>query len=177
MQAARDRIQKGGVVSTKAVACPAAPLGRGDPTRSWGVRCPDGAVRWPGLTRVEADAIAGVVPPEDPAPGDVLVQIALDVVLTDGAGPYLLDADGLLVLVVGGHPAGGGVHVAMGQPGPERVRVGAVVPAGAGGRWRWIARAEVPATLRIATLDALAAAGDTAALEAWAARTKSPGIP
>jgi len=141
------------------------------------VRCPDGAVRWPGLTRLEADALAGVISPGDPAPDDVLVQIALDAVLTDGAGPYLLDAAGLLVLVVGRHPAGAGVHVAMGQPGLDRARIGAVAQAGAGGRWRWIARADVPLAARIATLDALAEAGDTAALEAWAARAKSSGIP
>jgi len=166
-----------GEVTTQLVACPAAPLGGGDPTRRWGVRCGDGAVRWPGLTRPEAVALIDGLGARDAVIADTLMQVELDVVLSDGAGPYLLDADGLLMLVVGAHPAGSGVHVAMGQPGPDRARIGAVVRAGFADGWAWIARAEVPADARIPVLDELAAADSTAALRAWAVRAKSRAIP
>ena len=164
-------------MTTQLVACPAAPLGGGDPTRRWGVRCGDGAVRWAGLTRPEAEALIDGLGACEAAFADILVQIELDVVLSDGAGPYLLDADGLLVLVLGTHPAGGGAHVALGQPRPDRARLGAVIPAGFTDGWAWIARAEVPAAARIPVLDELAAAHDTAALRAWAVRAKSRAIP
>jgi len=159
------------------VACPAAPLGGGDPTRRWGVRDTDDSVRWPGLTRPEAEGLLSVLARSDVASEDLLVQVELDVVLSDGAGPYLLDADGLLVLVVGAHPAGADVHVAIGQPGPDRARIGAVRRAGFAPGWSWVARAEVPGAARVAVLDALAAADDSAALHAWAARTNAGGMP
>ncbi len=170
-------MRKDGEVTTRLVACPAAPLGAGDPTRRWGVRCGDGAVRWAGLTRPEAEALIGGFGTPGVAVAAVLVQVELDVVLSDGAGPYLLDGDGLLVLVVGTHPAGRGVHVAMGQVGSDRARIGAVARAGFADGWSWIARAEVPAAARIPVLDELAAADDTAALQAWTARAKSRAIP
>lgn len=170
-------MSKDGEVTTQLVACPAAPLGGGDPTRRWGVRCGDGAVRWAGLTRPEAEALIDGLGACDVAFADILVRVGLDVVLSDGAGPCLLDADGLLVLVVGSHPAGRGVHVAMGQPGLDRSRIGAVAPAGFADGWAWIARAEVPAAARIPVLDELAAADDTAALQAWAMRAKWRAIP
>jgi hypothetical protein len=164
-------------VRTQLVPCQGAPLGGGDPTRRWGVRCADGVVRWPGLTRPEAVALVDALEGRDVVLADVLVQVELDVVLSDGAGPYLVDADGLLVLVVGPHPAADGDHVAIGQPGPQRARIGAVRRTGFAGGWVWIVRAEVPGPARITALDALAAAGDQAALRGWADRAKSSGIP
>jgi len=159
------------------VAVADAPLGAGDPSRRWGIRCPDGQVRWPGITRLEAAALVDALSATAAAPDDVLAQLELGVVLSDGAGPYLADADGLLVLVVDGHPAITGLHIAMGQPGPDRARIGVVRPLGLGGCWWWAGRVDVPASARIGVLDGLVAADDDAALQAWAARANSDGIP
>jgi hypothetical protein len=164
-------------VTLEVVAVPDAPLGAADATRRWGVRCPDAKVRWPGVTRPEAAALvagvtAGAVPPDE-----VLIQVELGVVLSDGAGPYLVDADGLLVLVVDAHPVLAGLHIAIAQPGPERARLGAVRPLGTAGCWSWVCRADVPATDRIAALDALVGADREGALQAWVARVNAAGIP
>lgn len=159
------------------VAVPDAALGAGDPTRRWGVRCPDDRVRWPGVTRFEAVGLVQAGSALAATPDDVLAQVDLGVVLSDGAGPYLVDADGLLVLVVDVHPVLAGLHVAMGQPGPEWARIGAVRPLGSGGCWSWVCRADVPVSARIAVLDLLVAADGDAALQAWVARTNSAGIP
>jgi hypothetical protein len=151
-------------VTSEVVAVPDAPLGAADATRRWGVRCPDAKVRWPGVTRPEAAALVARVTAGAFAPDELLIQVDLGVVLSDGAGPYLVDADGLLVLVVDAHPVLAGLHIVMGQPGPERARIGAC-------------RADVPAAARIAALDALVGADREGALQAWAVRANSAGIP
>jgi hypothetical protein len=165
------------LVTVELVAVPDATLGAGDPTRRWGVRCSDDRVRWPGITRLEAATLMRGLSAAAAAPDDVLAQLELGVVLSDGAGPYLADADGLLVLVVDGHPSLAGVHIAMGQTGPHRVRIGVVRPLAGGGCWSWICRVEVPASALIGVLDGLVAADTDGALQAWVARAKSVGIP
>ncbi|MGA0068433.1 MAG: hypothetical protein ACO3PB_03090 [Miltoncostaeaceae bacterium] len=148
------------------IRAPDAPLGGGDPTRRHAVR--DGArVLMPGLTAPEAEAAAGwLAGIPEPDRALVLSEVTLPVLLTDGAGPHLLDADGSLVLVLGRHPRIEGVHVAMGAPAPRHA-VGAVRRR-AGGGWIWLARAEVPEAGRVAALDGVDAAPDRAALAAWA---------
>lgn len=145
---------------------PDAPLGGGDPTRRHAVRA-DGRPLMPGLTRPEAEDARewlGVVPaPDRPL---ALAEVALPVLLTDGAGPHLLGADGALVLVLGPHPGLAGARVAMGAPSPRHA-VGAVRPLPAGG-WLWLARAEVADADRVAALDGLDAVVDHAGLARWA---------
>ena len=98
---------------------PDAPLGGGDPTRRHAVRA-DGRALMPGLTRPEAEDarewLAVVPAPDRPL---ALAEVALPVLLTDGAGPHLLGADGALVLVLGPHPWLQGARVAMGAPSPR----------------------------------------------------------
>ena len=121
----------------------------------------------PGLTRPEAEAavawLAGM-PAADR--GLALAEVALPVVLSDGAGPHLLGADGALVLVLGEHPRLDRMHVAMGAPSPGHA-VGVVRP-GAEGGWLWMARAVVPEQRRVPALDSLDAVADAAGLAAWA---------
>lgn len=163
---------------TRVVACPQAALGTGDPTRRWGVMCADGVVRWPGLTTLEAEAFGRVLSADHPpASHDLLVQVELGVALSDGAGPYLVDTDGVLVLVVGQHPTLSDAYVALGPAAPDRDRIGVVRRAALAGGWRWSARVEVPGSVRIAVLDELANLVGDAALHAWAVRAKSAGIP
>lgn len=155
-------------MQAEAVPADNAPLGSGDPTRRWALRCDDGATRWPGVTRNEALALAAALA-DRPAADGVLAQVELGVVLSDGAGPYLVDADGLLVLVVDRHPGLEAMHIAMGNTATDRVRIGAlgrIAPAA----WMWVASAELAARDRIAALDELAAATDRGALQVWNAR-------
>jgi len=159
-----------------------AALGSGDPTRRWALADHRGAVRWPGLTRNEADALAVALSVSDPADADaVLGQVELGVVLSDGAGPYLLDADGVLVLVIDAHPRVDGVAIAMANTATDRVRIGAVRPLAAAGGWQWLARTGCAAVDRIRALDELAAATTTAGLrewhQTWNARGVEPSIP
>ena len=143
-----------------------APLGGGDPTRRHALQV-GGRTLLPGLTRPEAEAAAAwleAVPDADR--GLALAEVALPVLLTDGAGPHLLDADGALVLVLGAHPCLVGMSMAMGAPAPLHA-VGVVRPLADGG-WMWRARAEVPDAGRVAALDALDAVADDAGLAAWA---------
>jgi hypothetical protein len=150
---------------------PDAALGGTDTTRRWGIADDEGRVRWAGLTRPEAEAACGGL---DGLPavdlGDVLVRVELGVVLSDGAGPYLVDTDGVLVLVLGPHRASRDAHIAMGQPTPGAVRIGAVRDRAAAGTWRWMAQAEVAAERRDAALDGLDAAATRADLAEWADR-------
>ena len=121
----------------------------------------------PGLTRPEADAAArwlAAVPDADRHLA--LAEVALAVLLSDGAGPYLLGADGELILVLGPHPHIAGVHVAMGGQ-PSEHRVGAVGPLPDGG-WLWLARAGVQDDQRVPALDSVAAVAAMAGLTAWA---------
>lgn len=149
------------------VAAPAAPLASGDPTRRFGVDA-DGRVLFPGLTRPEADAactwLAGM---DADARALALVPVELGVVLSDGAGPHLLDAAGALVLVLGPHSRIAGASVAMGSPTPRHA-VGVVTPDGPG--WRWIARANVPEAARVAALDALDTCADEGDARRWGAQ-------
>lgn len=147
------------------VASEGAALGGSDPTRRWGLRFGDGVVRFAGVTRTEgaaaAEALAG-----EPDPDRVLVHVTLPVVLSDGAGPHLVDAGGRLVLVLGPHPHLAGASVAMGEAAPDHA-IGVVEPADAGGLWRWVALARVAPGGRVAALDAIDAAPDRAAAVRW----------
>ncbi|MFN8121457.1 MAG: hypothetical protein U0237_03405 [Thermoleophilia bacterium] len=149
------------------VPAPGAPLGRADHTRRWALRFPDGAERFPGIIRPEAEAAAPVMGAMAPSAwATALVRVDLEVVLTDGAGPYLVDAEGTLVLVLGPHPAMGDLRVAMGQPDGATHHLGLVREV-AGGVWGWFADARVPSTARVQALDGLVATGSPADVEGW----------
>lgn len=149
---------------------PTAPAGSGDPSRRWALVLPDGRARFPGVTRPEGEsAISALLT----APADdwdaLLVEVSLAVLLTEGAGPYVLDHDGRITLVLGAHPTLAGEHLAMGEPLPHH-RVGLVRRCGQGRLWQWTARAEVPPAGRVRALDALDAVTDLAGGREWAAR-------
>jgi hypothetical protein len=149
------------------VARPDAPAGASDPTRRWALRMGDGLERFPGLTRGEAAAAGPSLQALGPDGWDHgLAEIVLPVVLSEGAGPYLLDADGRITLVLGPHPAIAQAHVAMGHPGPGH-RIGLVARADAA--WRWLVRAEVEPAGRVAALDALDACPGLPDARRWAA--------
>ena len=128
---------------------------------------PDGTTRFPGVTRVEAAAAA-------PALGSVhagrwssaLVEVTLAVVLTEGAGPYTLDATGRITLVLGPHGAVADVHLAMGEPGPSH-RVGLVRRHADGPVWEWVVYADIEPDGRVGALDDLDAVTDLVAAEHW----------
>jgi hypothetical protein len=145
-----------------------APLGRSDATRRWALAFADGTALFPGVTRPEGEAAAvwlGALPPAERE--GALVAVVLPVLTTEGAGPYLVDPRGRLMLVLGPHRLVPGVHVAMG-PAEPRHAIGLVEPSGAG--WRWVARADVAPADRISALDELDAASERAAAAAWADR-------
>jgi hypothetical protein len=145
---------------------PAAPAGSGDPTRRWALDFPDGALRFPGIARTEAQAVIPPLESLDPADWDrALVEVSLPVLLSEGAGPYLLDAAGRVILALGPHPALDGERVAMGEPAPGH-RIGLVRRVD-GRLWRWTVDAEVAPADRIGALDRLDAAGDAEAARAW----------
>lgn len=158
------------------VPAPAAPLAGGDPTRCCAV-ADEVATRFPGLTRPEADAVAGWLGTVPVAERDaLLVPVELGVVLSGGAGPYVLDAHGGLVLVLAPHPAVEGASVAMGgTPGAE----GLVHPVGLaephGRAWRWVVRVGVRQADRVAALDALDECVDMPGAIAWQAAGGLPG--
>lgn len=140
----------------------------GDPTRRHAVLA-DGRVLMPGLTRDEAARASRWLVGLDPADHAMaLAEVALPVVLTDGAGPHLLDAGGALVLVLAVHPALTDARMAMGQAG-RGYAVGLVRPVGGGG-WAWLARAEVADIERVAVLDDLDAVADWLGAHEWAQR-------
>ena len=147
-------------------AAPAAPAGSGDPTRRWALAFPDGATRFPGIARTEAQEVVPELERIDPAAWDrALVEVALPVVISEGAGPYLLDSEGRITLALGPHPAIAGALVAMGEPGPGH-RIG-LVRRIAGRLWAWEVDAEVASAGRVAALDSLDAATDPAAARRW----------
>ncbi|HTI34871.1 MAG TPA: hypothetical protein VL422_14425 [Miltoncostaea sp.] len=152
------------------VVCEGAALGSSDPTRRWGLRFPDGIIRFAGVTRIEGFA-AAVALGAEPDPDRALVQVTLAVVLSDGAGPHLVDADGRLVLALGPHPHIAGASVAMGEAAPDHA-IGLVEAAGDGGVWRWVARARVAPEGRIAALDGIDAAPDREAAARWEGRPR-----
>jgi hypothetical protein len=126
---------------------------------------PDGRDRHPGLTRSEAErAIPALA--EHGLWDDWLIAVELPVLLSDGAGPHLLAADGALVLALADHPRLPG-RIAMSAPGAEGHLVGLVAPV-TPPLWVWRARAGVPEPDRVDALDALDAVADAAALERWA---------
>lgn len=154
---------------------PGAPAGRADATRRWALRLPDGRERFAGVTRGEgeeaASAMAEVADPER-----ALVRVGLPALLSQGAGPHLIDAGGRLVLGLGAHGRIAGLRVAMGEAAPTH-RVGVVRALGRGGLWAWVAAADVAAPDRVAALDALDAAADDAGLAAWEATWRGRGRP
>jgi len=153
--------------SIEIVASPAAPAGAVDPTRRWALAMPDGVERFPGVTRHEGAAAARALAGGEPSGWDVaLVEIGLPVVISDGAGPYLLDRDGRITLVLGPHRALSGAHVAMGAPSPAH-RLGIVGRRG-GGVWEWLAVVDAAPPERVPALDALDACPDLAAAREWA---------
>ena len=149
------------------VAAPGAALGASDPTRRWALDLGDGA-RFPGVTPEEADrfgpALAAL---PAPARAGALLPVRLPVLLTDGAGPHLLDVDGRLLLAVGPHGALPGARVVMGAEGPGWERVGVAHPGPGEGLWSWAAWARVPPAARVPALDALLEARDGQGLAAW----------
>lgn len=151
-----------------------APLGRSDVTRRWALALGDGAEAFAGVTRTEADrfgpALSALTAAER---AEALVAVELGVVLSDGAGPYLLGADGVLLLAVGAHPSRPGESVVMGPAAPGAHRIGVAAPA-PDGLWVWRVRAEVADADRVAALDDLAAAGPGTALASWADRWRRP---
>lgn len=152
------------------VAAPDAPAAGSDPTRRWAIRFPDGRARLAGVTRTEADRLVSLVAGQPPAAwDDLLAEVALPVLLSDGAGPHLLDDAGRLVLVLAPHGILGGVSVAMGEPAPDH-RVGVVERLTSDPLWRWRASARVGADRRVACLDALAAVAADDGLAEWARR-------
>jgi hypothetical protein len=149
------------------VEAPRAPAGSGDPSRRWALAFADGAERFPGITRPEGDAAAAGLAAMHPDGWDAaLVEVVLAVVLSDGAGPYLIDAVGRITLVLAAHPALPGVHLAMGEPVPDH-RIGLVRRRPGVPVWEWIARAEVSPAARVAALDALDAITDPAGAGEW----------
>ena len=148
---------------------PDAPLGRADATRRWSVVV-DGERLFPGLTKPEAQdaasALQGVGASEAPR---CAFPVELPALLSDGAGPHLLGADGALALALGPHPHLAEFRVAMSEPTP-RHRVGLVAPDGAGPLWRWVVEAQVAPADQVAALDGLAAAQSVAEASAWALR-------
>jgi hypothetical protein len=152
----------------RVVAAADAVLGAADVTRRFAFAFPDGMVRLPGLTRPEGQRVADALAALPPALwDDALVEVGLPVLLSDGAGPHLVDAQGRLVLAVAAHPALVDQRVAMGAD----MVVGVVRPAGPGA-WVWSARAAVSAERRIAALDELDAVRSPGDLDDWQSRNQ-----
>lgn len=156
------------------VPAPHAPLGSADTTRRYALVSPDGTIRFPGITRPEGHAAAATLsnlPTE--RWDDALVSVVLPVLLSDGAGPHLLDARGRLVLAVATHPGGNGDHVAIAAVDPADVAGDATVGLireVAGGVWLWRVRATVGGDRRIEALDDLDRLRNEDDLAAWQAR-------
>jgi hypothetical protein len=157
------------------VDAPDAPLGTADVTRRRALVFPDGRMRFPGVTRPEGERAAGTLAALGSVGWDrALIEIRFPVLLSDGAGPHLVDAEGRLVLAVAEHPGLPGLRVALGPAG------GAAGPAGAEavglvrragpGAWVWSVRAVVPAEERVPALGDLDASRNSADLDAWRAR-------
>lgn len=145
---------------------PEAPAGSADPTRRWALEFPDGAVRFAGVARTEAQAVIGELERLAPADWDAaLIEVSLPVVLAEGAGPYLLDAGGRVTLALGPHPALPDHLVAMGEPRPTH-RIGLVRRA-AGRLWRWEVDAEVAPADRVEALGRLDAAAGLDEARRW----------
>jgi hypothetical protein len=156
------------------VDAPNAPLGAADVTRRYALQFPDGTVRFLGLTRPEGRDAAAVLAGGSPADWSTsLVAVVLPVVLSDGAGPHLLDPAGRLVLAVAPHPGYDGARVAMAAVDPADVggptTVGLVRPVD-DLVWMWQARATVSPDRRVAALDELDAIQNSVELSSWQSR-------
>ena len=136
------------------------------------MRFPDGELRFAGTTRVEADqagaTLEALAVPDLPR---ALVRVELGVVLSDGAGPYLVDAQGALILVVGSHEASSDVSVAISEAAPDH-DIGLVAPLGSG-VWIWRAVAAVTPVQRVTALDQLAKCRDLIAARGWETRWRA----
>ena len=149
------------------VAAPRAAAGSGDPSRRWALAFPDGVERFAGITRPEGDAARPALAAMGAERwGEGLVEVTLAVVLTEGAGPYMLDAAGRITLVLGRHPALSGTHLAMGEPTPVH-RIGLVRRRADGPVREWVVRADVPPDRRVAALDGLDAVTDLTGAGEW----------
>ena len=149
------------------VSCPSAPAASADPSRRWAIRLPDGRERFGGVTRPEAQrAIPALAALHGDAWDAALIEVTLPVLLSGGAGPYLLDAEGRITLVLGAHPAIPEAHLAMGEAQPDH-RVGLVRRVADGATWEWIAARRVAPGSRVATLDDLDGLTDRAQAERW----------
>lgn len=154
------------------VAAPAAPAGSADVTRRWAIAFPDGRERFAGVAPHEGEQVCAALREHDIGDWErLLVEIDLPVVLSDGAGPHLLDADGRMTLALADHPQVPDARVAMGEPSPGH-RIGAVRRLPGARVWRWLADAVVAPAHRVEALDALDRADDEAALTRWEARER-----
>ncbi len=149
------------------VAAPRAPIASGDVSRRWALAAPDGVARFAGVTRPEGQAAAAAMADIDPGRWDrLLVQVTLAVVLSDGAGPYLLDARGRLTLVLGPHRGISHAHVTMGDAVPLHA-IGLTRRLADGPVWEWVARADVPPAGPAEALDALDELTDSGGAGEW----------
>lgn len=151
----------------RVVDAPRAPAGSGDPSRRWALAFPDGADRFAGVTRPEAQAATpALIGLGADRWDDGLVEVTLAVVLSEGAGPYAIDARGRITLVLAPHPVLHGAHLAMSEPAPEH-RIGIVRRRADGPVWEWIARRDVPPEERVAALDGADGVADLAGAREW----------
>jgi len=154
------------------VACPGAPAGAGDATRRWALAFPDGRRRFAGVTRPEGEAAAAELARMRAAEWELaLVEVVLPALLSDGAGPHLLDAGGRVTLALGPHPRVPDALVAMGEPAPGH-RVGLVRRRGSTKVWTWLVSAVVAPPDRVEALDALDRAADLNEAVAWQERRR-----
>jgi len=158
------------------VEAPDAALGRGDPTRRWAIAHETGLGAFPGITRPEGRAALDVLVPGGQW-GHCLVAVSLPVLLSDGAGPYLVDAGGALVLAVAEHPRLSGLRVGIGPLEDGIEQIGVVERAGppSDAVWCWRAVARVGAATRLAALDALDEVSEITALPDWARDVEASG--
>jgi hypothetical protein len=160
-----------GAIDVDIVPAPTAPIASGDVSRRWGLAASDGVTRFAGITRPEGQAAAAAIAGIDPARWDrLLVQVTLAVVLSDGAGPYLLDARGRLTLVLGPHRGISRAHVTMGDAVPLHA-IGLTQRIDDGPVWEWIARADVPPRGAAQALDALDELIDSEGARGWERRS------
>jgi len=143
---------------------PEAVLGRSDDTRRWAISDDAGRLWFPGLTRPEGrEALRGLPPGKWQSQ---LVEVALPVLLSDGAGPHLLDAWGNLVLALGEHPHVEASRLALGPIG-DKEQAGLVMRQGSASVWRWVARAVIDPGHRVQALDELERVGAVESLVRW----------
>ena len=153
------------------VAAPAAPAGSSDPTRRWALAFPDGVTRFAGVARPEGEAAAPELGRLAPPRWDAaLVEVALPVILAEGAGPCMLDAAGRIALALAPHPAIADALLAMGEPAPAH-RIG-LVRRRAGRVWEWLVDAPVAPEARVPELDRLDAAADLDDARRWQERAR-----